>query len=67
MEDFYLAINSTENEFILANYDGAQKHATYQFSKTTKLLKLHFSELNLISYSRALAWRDMPFLQLLFH
>jgi hypothetical protein len=67
MEDFYLEINPAKNEFILTNYDGAQIHVTYQFSKTTKLLELHFSDLNFIVYSKALPWKNLPLLQPLFH
>lgn len=67
MEDFYIEIVPSSNEFILTNYDGEQIHVFYDYSKENSTLELNFSELKLVIYTKALPWKEMPLLQPLFH
>jgi hypothetical protein len=67
MEDFYLEINQTKNQFTLNNYNGEKIKLQYKYTKSLKTLELNSPELGIIIYSKALPWRKLPLLQPLFH
>lgn len=68
MEDFYLEINSSKNQFLLSNYHNNEKiKMQYKYSYESKILKLESQELGITIYSKSLPWKKLPLLQPLFH
>jgi hypothetical protein len=67
MEDFYLEIEPTKEQFIVTNYEGERMVLPYKYSQTSKTLSLQFSDLGMTVHAESIPWRDLPLLQPLFH
>lgn len=67
MEDFYLEINETRNQFTLTNYNGEKIKLNYKFVENSKTLAIYSPELGINIYSKSLPWKKMPLIQPLFH
>ncbi|MNL51167.1 hypothetical protein D3C87_1742430 [compost metagenome] len=67
MEDFYLEINETRNQFTLTNYNGEKISLNYQFVENSKTLAIYSPELGINIYSKSLPWKKLPLIQPLFH
>ncbi|OXA85702.1 hypothetical protein [Flavobacterium hercynium] len=67
MEDYYLEINETRNQFTLINYNGEKIILNYKFAKNSKTLTIYSPELGINIYSKLLPWKKLPLLQPLFH
>lgn len=67
MEDFYLEINSSKNQFLLTNYYHEKIKLQYKYSNASKILELESQDLGIIIYSKSLPWKKLSLLQPLFH
>ncbi|MBE8724484.1 hypothetical protein [Flavobacterium hungaricum] len=67
MEDFYLKIDETRNQFTLINYDGTKIKLQYNYSQTSKTLQILLPEMGIVIYTKVLPWKKLPLLQPLFH
>ncbi len=67
MEDFYLEINTNQNEFQLTNYKGETLSLNYAYSKISRSLEIKSVTSNWVIQAKAINWQDLPLVQPLFH